>query len=101
TIVLGHRIELGAQLVDFLGQLVEYRAGTWPVEADTGGAFLQLDGALPLRQAASDASQRAAVVAFGLSLAALVFFPGGGLRFGVGNVGVAKHMRMTALHLVA
>ena len=53
--------EFGADLLDLLVQLVEHRVHVRPVEADARGALLQLHRALPLRQSARDAGQRAGV----------------------------------------
>src|SRR5713101_6204519 len=74
-------IELRAQLVDLLADLVEDRPQLAPFEADARGTALQLHGA-------------------GAALGRLVLLPGKRLRRRVGDQRVTEDMGMAAQHLV-
>src|SRR3546814_5924527 len=52
-------------------------------------------------QTTRDAGQRAVIVAFARAFGTLVLFPSEGLRIGIGDRRLTKHVQMTALHLVA
>jgi hypothetical protein len=85
-LVAGAGLELGAQLLDFLVQLVEHRVHVRPVEAHARGALLQLHRALPFRQAARDSRQRAGVATLGMALDLLALLPVEQLLLGIAGV---------------
>ena len=91
-VMLGLGVELGQFLVD-LGA----RAGrVGPVEADAGGAALQLGGALQRRKRQRDAGERA-LVGVGGALLGLDLLP----QMMAAMLGIAEDVRVAALHLVA
>ena len=91
------------QFRDFLGELLEHLERARPVEADPGGALLQLQGPEQRRQTEGHAVQRAdrrARVAGRFALARFQVLPVDRLGRGVGDLFVAEDMGMAAHHLV-
>jgi hypothetical protein len=95
-------LELLAQLLQFLGRLVQHRQRARPVETDLGRARLQLHRPLPFRQAARDAGQCGGVLlALGGTLGALDRIPVAHHPVGIVDADIGEHVRVAALHLVA
>src|SRR5258708_5284995 len=97
-------IQLRAQLVDLLADLVEDRPQLAPFEADARGTALQLHGAGEGGERLADTGECALRLArrrgAGAALGRLVLLPGKRLRRRVGDQRVAEDMGMAAQHLV-
>src|SRR5713101_1151059 len=97
-------IELRAQLVDLLADLVEDRPQLAPFEADARGTALQLHGAGEGGERLADTGECALRLArrsgAGAALGRLVLLPGKRLRRRVGDQRVTEDMGMAAQHLV-
>src|SRR5260221_562140 len=96
-------IELRAQFVDLLADLVEDRPQLAPFEADARGAALQLQRAGEGGKRLADAVERACWLACrgggGVALGRLVLLPGERLRRRIGDPRVAEDIGKAAQHL--
>ena len=100
---LAAAVQLGADFVQLLLHFLQHIAGVRPVEADAGGAPLELQGAEQGGQAGGHAVQSAGRLAgglgLGLPLGLLVILPGSGLGLGGLDHGISEDMGMAADHL--
>src|SRR5690625_5289960 len=91
-----------AQLSDFFIQFSEDWIDLIPIKTNLCGTLLQFDGSSQAWQANADTSQCAIRLRVALLLALRLFYllPAAALGRGIGDIGCAKHMRMTPDHLV-
>ena len=88
------------ELGHLLGQLVEHRAGVGPVEADAGGAVLQLHRAGQGGQARGDAVERALRRRAARSAALIASQSAVCSSAVLSRLSAAEHVRVAADHLV-